>query len=465
MSSPISVRANAPVIDLEISTKAREKLRNLDIMAEGLSVDSISNEGCQFLVDSGIAFWMNCFHNSQGTDSRMHVLKMLLPGCLSILQNGEYVSLEKVLSSLRYDVGIDKVVDKSGQVWSYRSPEGLVPRDRFSYEELEPIEQLSGEAYSAVLVKARNFWEGHREIDSGKSKECILQIVTTQHYASEDPLVRNVMDSYPQHTTFRLIDKRGKVYSFGMQMEKDQQSTIFDEGMLQNLLKTTVTKISTPDYEEAKPCHSKMVTHIAITEERFKKIADFITVTNKSDLSFNFMFQNCSTLAREVLRCAGFEDFPRRITAYQYLSGLFPGMDAIPGIGKTLHMCIDRIKEFVVPIFNFLNAYTPPTITRFVRQITDVVTYIPRLITTIFISVLMASMGAFKMSKPLPPGREDNRDNSTRLTSFSSLFQAPMDLFDERLQVVDSHLSLRQWQLQQRSTENLMYDGKVKLYM
>lgn len=464
MSSPIGALPSAVGVNSALSSKAREKLTKIDIMAKGLSVDAISNDGCQFLVDSGIAFWMDCFHNSPGVDPEKHQIRKSDTGDLLILQQGSYVPLAKVLSTLRYDEATDKVLDDKGQVWSYRSPDGLVPRDRFSYDMLEPIERLSQTVHESLLTKARMFWEGYREVDSGQPKECILQIVSTQLYASENPLTRNMMDSYPQHATFRLIDKEGRVYSFGMQMEKDQQAAIFDEGMLQNLLKTTVTKISTPDYEEAKPCHSKLITHIAITQDRFKKIADFVTATNKSDLSFNFMFQNCSTLAREVLRCAGFDSFPRRITAYEYLSGLLPNLDAIPGIGKPLQMCIDRIKELVTPIFNFLNTYTPPFVSHFGKQITNVITYIPRVITTIFVSAIMASMGAFTMSKPLAPGKEDNRDNSMRLTSFSRLFQSWTDIFDEKLQVVDSHTSLRVWQAQQKSTEDLLFDGKVKLY-
>lgn len=433
-----------------------------------LTQESVNIEDVRFMMTSKLAFSIALFKNATAQGQERHALRTV-NGTVCMKKGGEWVPLSEIRNMLEYDPTQDKLVAKTNReiVWSYLSPNGLVPFDRYKYDALPAIEELSPVEYEAILKQAQSFWWNEQpEVDPGVEKKCVLQIVTTNRLHSEDWATENLMRAYPEHATFRVIAPDGKVYSFGFQMEKEEENSIFKDRSFPyplTFLKTTETRITSPDYEEARPYRLKRVTSIAMTQARMDSILAFVAEQNKKGITFNFIRQNCATLGGILLEKAGITARPERFTLGQGLATLLPEWHKIPYIGKPLASVMNAINYVSQKVFGGFKKYTP-------QVIQDVVTFIPRKIATLISNTFLVTIGGRLSSEHQQKVRardlsDDDFDDERTFTCFTRLINSIADMFREDISDIDAHTNLIEWQIKQASTRTHRSDGTVRLVL
>ena len=476
MSAVLLRPAAAPAVDAErVDPMARAALvssspEDVDLMekwnALQLTCDPVGIEDIRFMMTSKLAFSIALFKNSTGQGQERHALRAL-DGQVCMKQEGAWVPLSVIRANLEYDPRQDKLVSKgqANVVWSYLSPNGLVKFDRYNYNALPVVEELSPAEHATILGEAQSFWWAEQpEVDVGQEKKCVLQVISTNRVHSDDWATENLARGYPEHATFRVISPDGKVYSFGFQMEKQEENSIFKDKFFPyplTFLKTTETKITAPDYEEARPYRLKRVTSIPMTPERMENILAFIAEQNKNGVTFNFIRQNCATLASELIGKAGIANKPERWTLGHGLASLFPEWSKVPYIGAPLAFVMHAINYVSKAIFDGMKKYTP-------EPIQTIGGFIPRKISALIANTFLLTLGGRLVSKKHEESMnagttEDDLDNRRGFTCFSRLISSVGDMFRDDLSDLDAHQCLGDWQIKQASTQVRRSDDVVKL--
>ncbi len=415
-----------------------------------------------FLFESKLAFWIACFRNSTATGPQNHGIRTSSTGQPQIQLNGEWTSWDVIQTVVRYDKVHDKLVSATNpkQGYTYISPMGLVPKDRFDYDQIYPIEQLSEGEYTELVENAKKFHETNADRDPETIKDAVFQVVTTfrtKWWGVEIPenwLTKNLLANFPRHVTLRVVDKDRKVYSFGFEMKKKESDSV-TSFFPPTILKTGTTHISVPDYEEPKPYELRTTTNVPITSKRAKDILDFVSFHNRQGVRFNYMKQNCTKLTGETLALAGYR-IDTRISFGNFFGNFFPDLKDVPYVGWSLAIIVGAVMSVVRPIINAVIAYTPSPIKQVVR-------YIPEKIQTILINLFILCLGASNMTTPLPDDAEDERDNTTKLGRFSRIIRSPFDIFRDDICDINYPQTIVNWQKEQRSTKQVAYDGAPTL--
>lgn len=410
-----------------------------------------------FLMQSGLASWVSCFQNSTTYGKELHALREF-EGKIAIKFQGGWRPICEIMQLVEFDLPSKKLVNRHNreEAWSYTSPLGLHPQNRFQYDKLLPVEELSRDEYNKLLAHAA-------QGDLDPAKTSILQIVTTNHSKSNNWLFRNPCSDCEEHATYRLIDEKGRVFSFGIEIEKRELDSIFKSRPFFpfTFFKTVVSKISTPDYEEVRPFHLKRVTSIAFAKEKMDDILQTIVDQNRAGIRFNYARQNCGSLARELLRKAGSATVPARTDPAQVFIHYILHPDKAP---VWLSVPLKKINEIAGQAFEYIRAVTPALLQQSIGVICGVIgAAVKKVAAVAFNLLVLLPFGGSSMSRPLPDGAEDELDNRERITSFSCLIQKFSDIFREDLLEVDAPIALIDWQMRQPTTKVEHFKGVLRM--
>lgn len=409
----------------------------------------------RFLIKSGLAFSIVGFRETC-QNPNVHDLKLdPLDGHPMIKMQGRWMRWEAISREIHYDAEAEKIKSRAYpghivQSWNYFHPNGLVPIDRFDWDQAFSIYDLTPDEYQKVKQSALKFYETNPERDPGIAKDCIVQFVTVDHRAvPAGAIYDNAQRNYPVHIGMRLITSDRKVYSFGYQMPPEEASFVLQD-YFSTFLATAEAKIGMLDYEEFRP-DNKLVTSIPLSTQRGQNILNLINELKGKQLRFQYMRQNCSQLMREVIQIAGY-DVDTRTTGKEVLSGALPSLSQIPVIGK-----VDSVAKKIWNCF-------PAFVTKPIEFTVDILLFAPRKIATVLTNLLAWKMGATKKTTPLQEGVEDEEFyDKKKLQSFSTLIRSWTDIFKEETNVVYHSKYFLDWQKKQRSTFTAPYTGRPKL--
>ena len=265
-------------------------------------------DAVRFLMESRLAYAISGFQNSTKKGQSEHEIRPLADGDVAIKCRGGWEPLSEIQKRIDYDRKSGKLSSHldANEVWSYISPAGLVCRDQQNYLKLEPVEELSSHELAPIKSEASHFFEKHPEIDPGKEKKCVLQVITTKHFAKEARFC-GLESDFTEHMGLRLIDEKGKVFSFGLELNNEQARAILNSTPCFpfTAFKTTSSVISSPDFDEFLRFHEKQLTSVPITKERLQAIVKFVEEQNKLKVRFNAFKQTCASFGREILKLAG----------------------------------------------------------------------------------------------------------------------------------------------------------------
>jgi hypothetical protein len=408
----------------------------------------------RFLVESGLAFAIVAYRESCRNPNE-HDLKLdPRDGHPMVKMQGNFVRWETISKEIYYDAGMEKIKSRTYpgrmvQSWNYFD-RGLVPVDRFNWDQAFPVYELTRDEYLKTLQYALKFYETNPEKDVGIAKECVIQFVTVDHRVfPKGAFFDKAQRNYPVHIGMRLITADRKVYSFGFQLPPEEAAFIFTD-YFSTFLATAEAKIGMLDYEEFRP-DNKLVTSIPLTAQRSQNILDLINGLQGKQLRFQYMRQNCAQLMREVIQKAGY-DVDIRTTGKEVL------YDALPSLGQMIPV-IGKVDAVASEIWNIL----PKLLRAPIEFSIDAFFYIPNRIGTILINLLVWKMGAAKKTVPLQEGIEDEEFyDKKKLQTFSSLIRSWTDLFKEETGVVYHSKYFIDWQKKQNSTFTAVYSGRPK---
>ncbi len=334
-----------------------------------------------------------------------------------------------------------------GRVWRYISSErGFVP-DPGETGEVVSVHRLSGDERTALLAHALQFNEAHPELeeeDPGE-KTCVFQITTVIDDSSEY-FLRNFYDTIgTNHVGMTVVDENGEVYSFGTHAE---MRTLFKSSF--NVCGTINSEIQIPDWElfrEHEEGKVRRVTSMAITATRARELLEYIKELNQTGVSFNFLQQNCSTIAVGFVKKATGAVIDQCITMGQYFYRLLPDLSQIPIIGWPL----DKIYKVAVAIFDFVVWITPWPITWLIGKVTMIVLYIPNKIITVMQNFAILIFGGARSLKE-SEGEEEPLTSEPKIHQFSSIIRSPLDLFNDEVSTIHLPAKVLEWQKEQPST-------------
>ena len=401
----------------------------------GLNPDIVTRdlEGVRFVTTGDLLYSIKMFKDAK---------KQLLPEEMGIRITGEgrvYVKVEgefKLASELKDTIVFDEV-EKKYRGWSYTHPRGFVQSDSMDWKELVPIATLSHEAHLAIQEKAKGFWRTNDEIDPGVEKKCVLQVVTTagDRFLPDSPLLRNVESMLPRHVRIRMVDEEGKVYSFSTKMPEADAKYVL--GLVQLgedtgfSLRTADVKIVSPDYEETRKFLYSNAASIPISLERFKHIKEVVEqINSQGGVRFCFTKQNCCRFCQGILKLAGVT-VDTRMDGLSFLYQILPDAEDIPLIGKA----VAAMARVISALFRDVVSAVPKILHRPMKECVGVVwsvcTFIPRMIGTLFINILLRQgLGAHQgRSSAIESKERSAAERELDLSRFERLIASPLDLF------------------------------------
>ena len=242
------------------------------------------------------------------------------------LVEGTYLPYEEFRHRIQYSETEKKFIG-----WNFIHPRGFVPHDTVDFSEMYPIARIKPEAYRRIAQTASQFWsENQEEVDPGREKGYILQVMTTGRACIPRTWWgTNFDDLTPEHTSSRLITPEGEVYSFGTRLRVADAERVTS---LSHILETAMTFTSVPDYEEPRPSDEKRVTAIPMTKERFDAIMRYANQANKG-FPFNFSTQNCARFVTGQMALAGVS-VNIKMSVAQFLYGMLPNLADVPLVGQ-----------------------------------------------------------------------------------------------------------------------------------
>jgi len=403
-------------------------------------------------MESGLVFSIVGYRESCRAPDQ-HDLKLDHDGHPMLKMGGRFVRWETISREIEYDSKSEKIKSRvyPGRIvqsWNYFQ-EGLVPIDRFEYDQVFPVYRLTQAEYNRTLQHARKFYETHPEKDPGIAKDCIVQFTTIENrVVPKGVLFDNAQRNYPVHIGMRLITQDGQVYSFGYQLLPEEAAFLLSD-YFSTFLSTAEAKISMRDYEEFRPVN-KLVTSIPLSSQRAQNIIDRLNELNDQQLRFQYMRQNCSQLMREVMQLTGY-DVDLRTTGKEVIYDALPSLTQIP--------VIEKVVSFAKKIWNSLPTFT----TMPIEFSANFVLYIPKKVATVATNLLAWKMGASKKTTPLQEGVEDEVFyDKKKLQTFSTLIRSWSDIFNEETNVVYHSKYFIDWQKKQHSTFKDVYSGRPK---
>jgi len=347
-------------------------------------------------------------------------LKVDLDGRPYLLKEGIWEPWETLKNKVIYDEKRQCILSKNDptQEWIYVYPNGLIPQKSAGY--FEPVFNL----HPNELQRLKDFCGVTPE------KSQIIQVFTT--------------DAPSFHVGLRLIDDQGDVRSFSFRTPGDEEHMID--------LRTYNAEITVPDFTEHRKFDTRRVTSIAITPENFEKAFAKVKSYSDAPFRFNYIHQNCSTFATQVLNEAGIEvNFTTNATSFFWeISKATPYLGLAIWAIDTLARSIIKFTSWMVP--NFL--MTP------ICFVISIITWPIKNITTLFRNLLIGYLGGTKEAIPTRTGAVENWDNSQTLTSFSTLMNWT-DLFKDDVGKIYSTPELARWQLEEmrKQTFTQSYQG------
>lgn len=426
----------------QVDEELAQKWRTLGFPASVLE----HHEDCaKFLIDSKVAFAIAGYRQTCG-DSMIHDLKLDNDGHPLIKMQDGFVRWETIAGKLEFDPRSDKIRSREYQAdqvqtWNYFHPQGLIPVDRFNYDQVFPIYQLGQEEYRRLMDHAMKFYETNPERDPGTPKDCVVQFFTSPRRQGipESPLWTNLHENYPVHVAIRLITADRQVYSFGYQMPFEEQNTVLSN-YFSTFATTALVKVSMLDYEEFRTHEGRMVTSIPASSQRGADILDFLNALNRSSPRFQFLRQNCTLLVSEVLHRTGYE-VQMRTSIGSVLVSALPPLAAIPGIGPVAAK-VERAWGMVPrPVRGVLSL--PPR----------AVLWLSQKPATLMTNLLVWKIGGGKMTAPLPAGtREEPLSDRQRIQNFSRVIRSWTDIFRSETSAVSHAKFFLKWQKEQKST-------------
>jgi hypothetical protein len=420
----------------------------------GLPMSVLENhvDCARFLIESGLAFVIVGYRESCRNPD-LHDLKLDHDGHPMLKMQGRYVRWETISREIHYDPKSEKIKSRAYpgsivQSWNYFQ-NGLVPVDRFSYDQVFPVYELTQDEYHRTHQHALKFYETNPEKDPGIAKDCIVQFTTIENrVVPNGALFDNAQRNYPVHIGMHLITADRKVYSFGYQLLPEEAEFLFSD-YFSTFLATAEAKIGVRDFEEFRPVN-KLVTSVPLSSQRAQNIINLLNELKDKQLRFQYMRQNCSQLMREVIQLAGY-DVDLRTTGKEVLYDALPSLTQIPVIGK--------IAFLVKKIWDSL----PTFITVPIEFSADVLLYYPRKIATVATNLLAWKMGAAKKTTPLQEDVEDEEFyDKKKLQTFSTLIRSWTDVFKDETNAVYHSKYFIDWQKKQRSTFKDTYSGRPK---
>jgi hypothetical protein len=405
----------------------------------------------RFVVESDLIFTLIGYRETCG-DAHVHDLKLDGDGHPMIKLKGNFVRWETIAKELEYDPKTEKIKSRhySGEIaqnWNYFHPEGLVPVDRFNYDRVFPIYQLSDADYKKLLTHSKEFYKTNREIDPSIPKDCIVQFYTTPRRQGipKHPLLTNLHKNFPVHIGIRLITSDKSVYSFGYQMPVDQQQFVLSN-LLSTFGATAETKISMFDYEECRSFdeEGRIVTSIPTSSQRSQNILDLLNNLNKKQLRFQFGRQNCSSLMQEVMQRIGYDVDIRTTIGASFLD-MLPYGNQLPLIGGLIgkvELCAKKVWDA-----------SPQWVTKPLQWTHAIIFYIPEKMGTLLMNLLHLKLGAAKKTISLPEGvAEEELYNKKGIQNFSSVIRSWKDIFRDETSAINHSKFFIEWQKKQRST-------------
>ncbi len=420
--------------------KIKEKWLQLGLSSSVIETDP---DCVRILITSGIIYplvgYANSFDHSEAGSIRLENEQLMLK------IQGSWKSWKEINQLLMQDPkNKTRMISRNnpGQVWSYVSHLGFIPKDRLHYEHIYPVALLSEAQYEKVKALAKHFLDKNSEVDVGIEKTGILQLMTTSQQEISTPF-------YLEHCTIRIIRKvNGKyeLYSMGSEMtENEYRKTMPGNSWISTSILTTVeTKIGMCDFQEFRHKDLCRVTSIPLSEERTNAILKMIDQISQKQLRFNYIQQNCLSLVHEVMKLSGYEMPDLRITPAQLLCWKLINHE---------NSLIRRMNDKVLHVFGEIDQMIPSSMRNVIKPICYPAHCILNKVSTVFTNFVVAAMGGWKMSMPLAPGStEDPLSQNQGMISFSRLIRSPLSLWEDGPSVLHHSLPLIEWQLKQLST-------------
>jgi hypothetical protein len=432
MSHPESVD---PKIEKMVKHFHWDALLNPDLVRNPQYLDFL-----QFLYDSRLLYSIRGYQSSQhGASHELSKGICLIDQQPHILKEGVWTSWREIITQFQYDQEQGITPKDSSQSWNYLYPNGLIPQKRYNWVGI--VHQLSHKELDRLHAQGEKFStnqpnpSGIKQVDGG-----YLQVFTS----GESPSDRGF-----GHAGIRLIDSTGNVFSLGFErpMSEVHRSNLF------SLFATYNVGISSLDFTEFKKFDVRRVTTIPVSMDKFAQLLKRVNDYANRPLRLNFLSQNCTTLAADLLQEA---DVSVNVKSKSGATFLFHSL-APKGVRKIAL----AVRDFF--------AQVPDQIIKPILFLITILTYPLSLLCTVIKNLVLLILGAGKDGAPLPAGTADEAvveepsspepgdKHRQSLTSFRHLFNHWTDLFKD-LPVSMPH-KLADWQKMQPSTETFQYKG------
>lgn len=187
---------------------------------------------------------------------------------------------------------------KNNQPWSCCGG-GLSPRYAAAWDTLPEAGTLTPEQLKQTQEAAQKIYSPQSFAqDDHLTADCTVEIVNSCTPVKSNFITSGVKDYLRNtHTSIRLIDEQGKIYSFGF--------TNADPHTWWNIFFTRKGEVRAPDSFEGMPIEKRVVTPIAITKTQFGKIKEEIETLHREKKDFNLFKHNCLAMASHVLNRLG----------------------------------------------------------------------------------------------------------------------------------------------------------------
>lgn len=433
------------------------------------------------LMKSGLARLIAMYRNTTQKGPENHTIRFDVDGEPLIKMQGQWTRWQTIASQMTIDTEPEMFVSSlTGEKWMYRSPDGLVPVDRFSWKRNDfGVEKLDSAEYHTLRMHAEKFWETNEEIDPQVDKPCIFQLFSTYRnhdhctawlaqYVPKDWvewLTKNLVKNAPVHIGMRIIDAEGTVSSFGLLMPKEEEKVIF-ENMPQSFLTTTIAKLPLLDYEESRPQFDcRRVTSIPMSEKRKEALLEWLHGMNEQGIAFNFGKQNCCKVAQEAAKIVGVAVDTKDCFS-NFLWNILPTFSEISFVGSPVVMTLHRISSIASPFFTTLVEYTPQTIQQAVTTVCSAIGTISSRVRNVACGLFLWMLGG-RLSSPSisTMQREETQDNDASLGHFKMVIRSWYDLLDDKLLSFYHSLRMIEWQQRQPTTVEYTGSQTPKMYI
>ncbi len=443
----VEIQKKLIAVYAELSDKAFELKGQKKWLQLGFSEAMLSTHAAcvSFLLRSGVAFSIATFKEATAKGIGIHDV-LVENGEPMIRVQGEYMPWSVLRQKFELDARSGKIISKTNpaELYTYSSPQGLVKSKSTPYP-LYPIEQLSPQELKSLQEHAKVFQDD-------PLKNCVLQVVTTSDYAfSPSWLVEGINEAHPKHTSIRLVDNEGKVFSLGLELAKAFEEYVQADPM--SCMATGYAKVGTPDYRDTRSFDEKLITNIPIDEKTLKAIIAFANSINKGEgVRFSIAKQNCNTFGVVALGLAGIT-VDARVTVADMVGRMAPKCSAIPVVGGALSWLKSKVTSVVAPLFSYLQAYTPPLLKKTLTFASNVVSYIPKKLGTLFVNSIFLLFGAANEAQTLLYTSPQNEASTPHgLASFATSIPSWTGLFDDENSLIFHPYKLLDWQKEQKST-------------